>query len=121
MSELAQLASSSGPTPSIGMLKKRVAQNKEDYDRLAKLAQDKLVSTSDLAKSKMEYEYSLESLQQAQHTVEYRKALVELANAEYEQAVAANKQAPNAISEFEMRRLKIMVTLAEAKLKEVAE
>ena len=121
MSELAQLASSSGPSPSIGMLQKLVARNKEDYDRLAKLAQDKAVSASELAKSKTEYEYSIEALQQAQHTLEYRKALVELAKAEYEQALAANKQAPNAVSEFELRRLKIMVNLAEAKLKEVAD
>jgi beta-lactamase regulating signal transducer with metallopeptidase domain/multidrug resistance efflux pump len=121
MSELAQLASSSGPSPSIGMLQKLVARNKEDYDRLARLAQDKVVSASELSKSKTDYEYSVGTLQQAQHTLEYRRALVELARAEYEQAIAANKQAPNAVSAFELRRLKIMVTLAEAKLKEVAE
>jgi beta-lactamase regulating signal transducer with metallopeptidase domain len=121
MSELAQLASSSAPTRSIGMLQKMTAVKKEEYDRLATLAKDKVVSASELAKAKADYEYSIDELRQAQHTLEYRKALVDLANVEYQQAIAANKQAPNAVSEFEMRRLKIMVNLAEAKLKEVAE
>jgi bla regulator protein BlaR1 len=121
MNELAQLASSSAPVRSIGMLQKLLTMKKEEYDRLAGLAENKVITASELSKAKADYEYSQEELRQAKHTLEYRKALVDLAKAEYQQAVEANKQAANAVSEFELRRLKIMVDLAEAKLKEVAE
>jgi hypothetical protein len=53
--------------------------------------------------------------------LESRNLLVELAEMDYLQAVEANKKNPGSVSEPQLRRLQIMIQLAQAKVREIAE
>jgi multidrug resistance efflux pump len=103
------------------VLKKIAEKSKQDYERLQQLAGERVVSASEVSKAKSEYEINIARLQQAERALEYNRLLVELARQEYDQAVAANKIAPSAVPDSEVRRRKIMMDLAKAKLYELSE
>ena len=103
------------------MLRKMISLQKDRFDRLRPLADKQVVSASELAQAKSEYELGVESLRQAERMLESRRLLVQLAEVEYSQAVEANMQAPGAVNELEVRRKKLMVDLARAKVREIEE
>ncbi len=106
---------------SISVLKKFVEREGLQYGRLEELAANNAVSTAEVETQKSNYEISLARLQQAQRALEYHKAMVAMAAAEYETALDGNKKAPGAVSESDLRKLQLKVQAAEAKYKELAE
>jgi hypothetical protein len=79
------------------------------------------IAASDLAAKNSEFQISMERLDQGERRVRYLQLLVQLAQVELEKALEANKQAPGSVPASEIRRLEIMVQLAEAKFREMAE
>jgi hypothetical protein len=98
-----------------------VERSKQDFERLKQLALENVVTTSEMEKAKSEHEINMARLRQAQRALEYNQILIKLAEEEHEQAVEANKLAPNAVSESEVRKRELMVELAKAKLRELSE
>jgi hypothetical protein len=88
---------------------------------VTQLAESSQVSKTEVAAKQAEVEIARARMQQAVRAADHRKLLVDLARLEFEQAEEANKKAPGAISQTELRRLSIMVQLAEAKYAELAE
>jgi multidrug resistance efflux pump len=103
------------------VLKKFVEREKQQYERLKELAANNAVSTAEVATQQSNYEISRARLEQAMRALEYHKAMVALAAAEYETALEASKKAPGAVTEFELRKLQLRVQAAEARFKELAE
>jgi beta-lactamase regulating signal transducer with metallopeptidase domain len=118
---LAALASHSSGGDSIRFLKKIVESKQQDLLRFEKIAEKGLVSSVDLRNKRGELEISEERLRQAMRALESRNLLVELAEMDYLQAVEANKKNPGSVSEPQLRRLQIMIQLAQAKVREIAE
>ncbi len=106
---------------SISVLKKFVEREKQQYERLKELAANNAVSTAEVATQQSNYEISRARLEQAMRALEYHKAMVALAAAEYETALEASKKAPGAVTESELRKLQLKVQAAEARFKELAE
>jgi beta-lactamase regulating signal transducer with metallopeptidase domain len=119
--ELNQLAPASQSMDSIGVLKTIVAANKRDYDRLKQLYEKGSVSVTEAAAKQSELEIGMGRLRQAERAAQYRRRLIDLAQLELEQALAANKEAPGSVLQSEVRRLEIMVELAKIKYAELAE
>jgi hypothetical protein len=105
---------------SISVLRKFVEREKQQYERLTELAANNVVSAAEVATQKSNYEISRARLEQATRALEYHKAMVALAAAEYETALQASKT-PGAVPESELRKLQLKVQAAEAKYKELAE
>lgn len=118
---LAEQASSESSTASLAYHRKAMEQQKGSIDRLQRLADKQVVSASELARAKAEYELLVEALRQAERKLESRKLMVQLAKVELAQAIEANAQTPGAISELEVRRKKVLVDLAKAKVRELGE
>jgi beta-lactamase regulating signal transducer with metallopeptidase domain len=117
--ELAQHSSVSEFNTSASVWRKLVESRKLQYDRMKVLADKKVVPTADLETSKTEYEICVAQYEHALRTLKYAQLLVELAQTEYDEALAKNKAAPNSVSEFELKKLKIKVELAKVKASEV--
>jgi hypothetical protein len=120
-SETVQKASGSEPSLSISVMKKLVDGSKQQYERLQSLASQKVVSAAKLERAKNEYEVNRARLEQASRALKYNQLLVELAEIEYQEAVEKNKAGAGSVSELEVRKLRIKVDLAKAKLAELAE
>jgi hypothetical protein len=121
LDEFMRLASSPQAGESISVLKRIALREQQKYDRLAELAQNNAVSAAEVETQKANYEISRERLRQAQRALEYHKAQVALAVADYEAAVEASKKARGAVSELELRKLQLKVQAAEAMYKTLAE
>jgi hypothetical protein len=106
---------------SISVLKKFVEREKQQYDRLTELAASNAVSAAEVATQKSNYEISRARLEQATRALEYHKAMIALAAADYETALEASKKAPGVVPESELRKLQLKVQAAEARYKELAE
>jgi hypothetical protein len=106
---------------SISVLKGIVQREKQKYERLAELAKNEQASAIEVETQKADYEISMERLRQAQRALEYYKAEVALAAAEYETALEANKLTPRAVPESELRKLQLKAQAVEARFKELAE
>lgn len=112
----------SGDSPlSIGVVKKLVEGQKQNYERLQALAKKNLVSTSELERTKNEYEAELAHLEQVQRALKHSKLLVELAETEYQEALSKYQSGVVGVTEFDVRKLEIKVELAKAKVEELAE
>jgi hypothetical protein len=109
------------PNESLSVLKKIVEREKHKYDRLVRLAQERKATTAEAETQKADYEISVERLRQAERALEYHRAQVALAAAEYEAALEASKKARGAVSELELRKLQLKVQAAEAMYKALAE
>jgi len=118
---LAEQSSSESSTASLAYHRKAMEQQKVNMDRLQALADKQVVSAAELARAKAEYELLVEASRRAERKLESRKLLVQLAEVELAQAIEANAQVPGAISELEVRRKKVLVDLAKAKVRELAE
>jgi hypothetical protein len=118
---LADQSSYESNTPSLAYCRKAMEQQQINVDRLQSLADKQVVSASELAKAKTELALFQEGLRQAERKLESRRLLVQLAEVEYAQAVEANKSVPSAASELEVKRKKLMVDLAQAKVRELAD
>jgi hypothetical protein len=121
MENFMRLASGPQPRDSIGVLKKTVERERRKLEHMESLAANNAVSAGELETQKANYEISIERLKQAERALEYYKLLVELAEAEYQSAVEVNKKVPRAVTEHELRRLKLKVNLAEAQRKALSE
>jgi BlaR1 peptidase M56 len=121
LDEFMGLAASPRSAESLGVLKKMVEREKQKYDRMAELAQHNAVSAAEVATQKADYEISMERFRQATRALQYHKLSVDSAKADYEAALEASKNAPGAVPEAELRRLKLRVQLAEAKFQELAQ
>jgi beta-lactamase regulating signal transducer with metallopeptidase domain len=119
--DLLQSAAASSATESIGVLKKMVERAKYEFARLSKLRQDGVVSEAELARASSDYEISVERLRQAERGLRYHRAVLEAAEADYEMLFEAEKRAPQTITGHELRRAKLAVELAKAKLEELSE
>ena len=83
------------------------------------LADSKVVPAVELELAKTDYEVSVVQYEHALHTLKYAQLLVDLAQTEFDEALAKNKAAPNSVSEFELKKLKIKVELAKVKASEL--
>jgi beta-lactamase regulating signal transducer with metallopeptidase domain len=119
--DVAQASSSDSNAPSLAILRKFNAKQKMMLDRLQSLADKHVVSASELEQAKTEFEVGLASVRQAERMLESRRLLVQLAEVEYAQAMEANKNAPGAVSELEVRRRQLMVELAKSKVREIGD
>jgi hypothetical protein len=117
--ELAQRSSISDSNTSVSVWKKLVQKTKQKYDRLKPLADSKVVPAVELELAKTDYEVSVVQYEHALHTLKYAQLFVDLAQTEYDEALAKNKAAPNSVSEFELKKLKIKVELAKVKASEL--
>jgi hypothetical protein len=84
-------------------------------------AETSQIPQSEVATKMAEIEVARARLQQAERFAKYRKRLVDIAQTEYEMLMEANKKAPNAVSQADVRRAEIMVELARLKYAELAE
>jgi beta-lactamase regulating signal transducer with metallopeptidase domain len=119
--ELAQSTPPPSGGESIGVLSKMVERAEQEYGRLHELAKQNVISASELARAKSDYEISVERLQQAQRALKYHRAVLEAAKADYQMLVEAEKRVPQSITAAQLRRAKLAVELAEAKLEELSE
>jgi hypothetical protein len=108
-------------TESIGVLKKIVERSQHNYRRMKELAGKGTVSMSELAGAKSEYEINIERLKQGERALKFYRAQVAVNEADFQQLVEANERAPGVVSENQLRRAKLAVDLARAKLEELAE
>jgi beta-lactamase regulating signal transducer with metallopeptidase domain/protein involved in polysaccharide export with SLBB domain len=106
---------------SMGVLKKIVQRSEQDYQRLKELADNNTVSTSEVARAQSEYEINLERLKQGERALRFYRAQVEWAEAEFQTLDEANQRAPGSVTELDLRRAKLAVEMARAKLEELAE
>jgi protein involved in polysaccharide export with SLBB domain len=121
LQERAQLESTSSGTESLGVLKKIAERAKIDYDRVNELAEQKVVSATELARAKSDYEIAIERLRQAERGLRYYQLLLESAEADYQMLLETNKRAPNTVTKPALRKAKLAVELARAKLEELSE
>jgi hypothetical protein len=119
--ELAQSTPAPSATESIGVLRKMVERAKQDYERVQPLAKEHAISTAELARVKSDYEISIERLRQAERGLRYHRAVLDAAAAEYETLLEEHKRAPQSITAAQLRRAKLAVELAKAKLEELSE
>jgi hypothetical protein len=85
------------------------------------LANEHVVSAAEMVMMKTEYELAKEGLRQAERKLESRRLQVELAKVEYQQAIEANRQSPSKANGLEAQRKKLLVEIAEAKVREIAD
>ncbi len=116
---IAQQASLSDSNTSVSVRQKLVEVTKQKYERMKLLADTKIVPAADLELAKADYDVSIAQLQHAQRTLKYARLLVDLAQTEYDEAIAKNKATPNSVSDFELKKLKIKVEIAQVKASEV--
>jgi hypothetical protein len=107
------------PSPSLKVRKKIVDRDKLLYERM-KRAVAEGAPASELERTQSDYEISVALLEQAMRSVEYRKLLVQLAEAEYAQVIEANKAGAR-VPQSEVYKLELKVKLAKAKLAELAD
>jgi multidrug resistance efflux pump len=117
--ELARRSSLTDSNTSVSVWKKLVDSRKLQYDRMKQLADKKVVPAADLEMSKTDYEVCVAQYEHALRTLKYAQLLVDLAQTEYDEGIAKNKAAPNSVSEFELKKLKIKVELAKVKASEI--
>jgi hypothetical protein len=117
----AKSSSTSESPASLSVLQKIVDGKKQAYDGMKALGKERFVSASELLQAKNDYEVSVARYEQAQRALKYNQLLVELAEVELQQAAEANKATTGAVSELELRKLKIKIDLAKAKLSELRE
>jgi beta-lactamase regulating signal transducer with metallopeptidase domain len=106
---------------SIGVLKKIVDRAQQDYNRLLELSRQNVVGAAEVARAKSEYEISVERLKQGERALRYYRAQVAVAEADYAAFEEARMRAPDAVSNADLRRAKLAVELARAKLEELSE
>jgi hypothetical protein len=106
---------------SMGVLKKIVQRSEQDYQRLKELADNNTVSTAEVARAQSEYEINVERLKQGERALRFYRAQVEWAEAEFQTLDEANQRAPGSVTELDLRRAKLAVEMARAKLEELAE
>lgn len=104
---------------SVSYWKKVVESKKRDYERLQSLAEANEITTSQLERGKLDYELSLAQYEHAKRNLRYAQLQLELAEAEFQQAARAERNAPNTIPELEIRKLKIKVEMAKIKVSDV--
>jgi outer membrane protein TolC len=114
-------ASQPSISESIGVLKKIVERSEHDYNRAKELAEKGVVSATEVARAKSEYEISVERLRQGERALKYHRAVVSAAMADYLALQKANHRVPNSVSEEELRRAQLAIELARAKLEELSE
>jgi hypothetical protein len=119
--ESVRSAAGGNSTLSIGVVKKLVEGRKRNYERVQDLARKNLISASELERVKNEYEAELARMEQAQRALKYYQLQVEFAETEFQEAAEKNKAGAGAVTEFELRKLRLKVELAKAKLSELAE
>jgi hypothetical protein len=119
--DLIPAASSPSVTESIGVLKKIVERSEQDYIRVRELAEKNAVSAAEVGRAKSEYEISVERLRQGERALKYHQAVLAVEEADYQMLDEANRHAPGSVSESALRRAKLAVELARAKLEELAE
>jgi beta-lactamase regulating signal transducer with metallopeptidase domain len=106
---------------SASVWKKIVDGKKRSYERMLALGKKNVISSSELEQAKNDYEVSIARHEQALRALKYNQLLVELAEVEYQAAVESSKVSPGSVTDFEVRKLKIKVDLAKAKLSELGE
>jgi hypothetical protein len=111
----------SSTTESLGVLRKIAYRAKADYDRIVELAENNVVSATEVARAKSDFEISIERVRQAERGLKYYRLLVEAAEADYQSLLEAKKRTPDTVTDGEVRKAKIAVELAEAKLEELSE
>jgi hypothetical protein len=119
--ERTQVIAPSSGTESVGVLKKMAQRAKLEYDRVKELAEKKVVSATEVARTKSDYEIAIERLRQAERGLRYHRLLLEAAEADYQMLIEINKLAPHTKTEAEIRKAKLQVELAKAKLEELSE
>jgi hypothetical protein len=117
--ELAQRSSLSEANTSVSVWKKLAQNKKLQYNRMKQLVDNKAASAAELEMAQTDYEVSFAQYEHAQRTLKYAQLLIDLAQTEYDEAIAKNKAAPNSVSEFELKKLKIKVELAKVKASEL--
>ena len=106
---------------SIGVLKKIVQRAEQDYKRAKELAESNAVSATEVARAQSEYEISVERLKQGERGLRFYRAQLDVSEADYRQLLEANKRARGAVTDADLRRAKLAVEMARAKLEELAE
>jgi hypothetical protein len=119
--ERMQVISTSSGAESLGVLEKIAERAKGDFDRVKRLAERKVVSATELARAKSDYEIAVERLRQAERGLRYYRLLVEAAEADYQSLLEEKSRTPNSVTNGELRKAKIAVELAKAKLDELSE
>jgi beta-lactamase regulating signal transducer with metallopeptidase domain len=118
---LAQSNATPATGESIGVLKKIVERSQQEFNRLKDLHGQNVVSSAELARAKSDYEISVERLKQAERALRFHRAQVELAEADLQNLVEAEKRTPHTVPQLQLRRAQLMVEMAKAKLEELAE
>jgi multidrug resistance efflux pump len=111
----------SSTTESLGVLRKIAERAQLDYHRVKELAEQKTVSATEVARAKSDFEISLERVRQAERGLKYHELLLEAAEADYQMLSEANRVAPNTVPQLRLRKAKLAVELARAKLEELSE
>jgi beta-lactamase regulating signal transducer with metallopeptidase domain len=117
--ELAQRSSLSESNTSVSVWKKLAQNKKLQYDRMKQLVDNRAASAADLEMAKTDYEVCVAQLEHALRTLKYAQLLIDLAQTEYDEAAAKQKAAPNSVSDFELKKLRIKVELAKVKASEL--
>jgi tetratricopeptide (TPR) repeat protein len=110
-----------GVTESLGVLKKIVQRAEQDYKRAKELADNNAVSAAEVARAQSEYEISVARLKQGERSLRFYQAQLDVSEADYQQLLEANKRAPGAITDADLRRAKLAVELGRLKLEELSE
>jgi beta-lactamase regulating signal transducer with metallopeptidase domain/protein involved in polysaccharide export with SLBB domain len=119
--ERTPVAIPSSTTESLGVLRKIAERAQLDYHRVKELAEQKTVSATEVARAKSDFEISLERVRQAERGLKYHELLLEAAEADYQMLSEANRVAPNTVPQLRLRKAKLAVELARAKLEELSE
>jgi hypothetical protein len=85
------------------------------------LAEKKVVSATEVARAKSDYEIAVERLRQAERGLKYYRLLLDAAEADYTSLREEMARTPNTVSAGELQKAKIAVELAKAKLEELSE
>ncbi|MEM9658268.1 MAG: hypothetical protein AAF961_07910, partial [Planctomycetota bacterium] len=118
---LTRLAGASPTVDSLPALRKIVAARKQQYERIDRLFSKGVTAAPEHERAKLEYELSVDRLRQAEHQLELRESLLALAELDLKTAVEANRKNPGAVPAVELKRKKILVEIAKAKVRELAD
>jgi hypothetical protein len=118
---LVSTAAAPSITESVGVLKKIAQRSQQDYQRINELAEKNAVSAAEVAQARSEYEINVERLRQGERALRFYRVQVEVAEAEYAALEEARVRSAGAVPNADLRRAKLMVELARAKLEEMSE
>jgi beta-lactamase regulating signal transducer with metallopeptidase domain/protein involved in polysaccharide export with SLBB domain len=99
--------------------KKIVESKKLSYDRAQTLAKKRVISTAELDSAKIDHELAVARYEHAKRELRYSELQCQLAVLALQKAVDANKAAPNAVSEYEIKKLQIEVEMAKVRMSDV--